>query len=106
MTKGQLQPGTHDGRSTTLTDVLTDTPGEGHAVVIGAGIGGLCAARALLSRFAKVTVLESDSLPKSPDGRRGTPQAWHNHLLLEAGRTAVESLFDGFTDRLIANGVA
>lgn len=76
----------------------------GHAVVIGASIGGLCAARALQHRFAKVTILEADSLPTTPQGRRGTPQAWHNHFLLAAGREAIESLFPGFTQRLIDNG--
>lgn len=75
-----------------------------HAVVIGASIGGLCAARALQSHFAKVTILEADSLPSEPQGRKGTPQAWHNHFLLAAGREAIESLFPGFTERLLGNG--
>lgn len=77
---------------------------SGHAVVIGASIGGLCAARALQSQFAQVTVLEADHLPTTPEGRRGTPQAWHNHFLLSRGRESIEELFPGFTDRLIANG--
>lgn len=74
------------------------------AVVIGSSIGGMCAARALLGRFDAVTIIEADTLPTSPVGRRGTPQAWHNHFLLGAGREAIESLFPGFTDRLMANG--
>lgn len=78
--------------------------GTDHAVVIGASIGGLCAARALQRRFAKVTILEADSLPNEPQGRKGTPQAWHNHFLLASGREAIESLFPGFTERLLANG--
>ncbi|MEB4209545.1 FAD-dependent oxidoreductase [Mycobacterium sp. 94-17] len=77
---------------------------SGRAVVIGGSIGGLCAARALQARFASVTILEADILPDRVEGRRGTPQAWHNHSLLTAGREAVESLFPGFTDRLVANG--
>lgn len=76
----------------------------GHAVVIGASIGGLCAARALLSRFSAVNILEADALPARAEGRRGTPQAWHNHSLLTAGREAIEALFPGFTERLTANG--
>lgn len=75
-----------------------------HAVVIGASVGGLCAARALQRRFTKVTILEADSLPEEPQGRKGTPQAWHNHFLLAAGREAIESLFPGFTERLLDNG--
>lgn len=75
-----------------------------HAVVIGGSIGGMCAARALQRRFDHVTILEADTLPTAPEGRRGTPQAWHNHSLLTAGREAIESLFPGFTDQLVANG--
>ena len=77
---------------------------EDHAVVIGASVGGMCAARALQSRFARVTIIEADTLPTQARGRRGTPQAWHTHTLLEAGREAIESLYPGFTDRLLANG--
>ena len=75
-----------------------------HAIVIGASIGGLCAARALQSRFDTITILEADHLPEQPEGRRGTPQAWHNHFLLAAGREAIEDLFPGFTKRLMDNG--
>ncbi|MGH3678063.1 MAG: FAD-dependent oxidoreductase [Mycobacterium sp.] len=77
---------------------------RGHAVVIGGSVAGLCAARALQDRFAQVTILEADALPDTPEGRRGTPQAWHNHFLLAAGREAIESLFPGFTQRLMDNG--
>lgn len=76
----------------------------GHVVVIGASIGGLCAARALQGRYPKVTILEADTLPDHATGRKGTPQAWHNHFLLGAGREAIESLFPGFTQRLMDNG--
>lgn len=77
---------------------------HGHAIVIGASIGGLCAARALTSQFSKVTILEADQLPDQAEGRRGTPQAWHNHFLLSRGRESIEALFPGFTDQLMANG--
>lgn len=77
---------------------------HGHAVVIGGSIAGLCAARALQSRFATVTILEQDAIPTVPSGRRGTPQAWHNHFLLAAGREAIEELFPGYLERLLANG--
>lgn len=77
---------------------------HGHAVVIGASIAGMCAARALQQRFAAVTILEADDLPTSPTGRRGTPQSWHCHSLLGAGREAIENLFPGFTEQLVANG--
>jgi hypothetical protein len=41
--------------------------------VVGAGIGGLTAAKALSSYFGYVTVLERDALPAAPV-RTGTPQ--------------------------------
>ncbi|WP_068270845.1 FAD-dependent oxidoreductase [Aldersonia kunmingensis] len=75
-----------------------------HAVVIGGSIAGLSAAQALRSRFDKVTILEQDALPDRPQGRRGTPQAWHNHFLLDRGRQSLDSLFPGFTDHVVAQG--
>ena len=44
------------------------------AVVIGAGMGGLCAAKAVAPFFEAVTVLERDALPQTPSPRTGTPQ--------------------------------
>ncbi|MEU4314234.1 hypothetical protein [Nocardia sp. NPDC024068] len=78
--------------------------GTGHAVVIGGSVAGICAARALRDRFGTVTICEQDALPSNGPGRRGTPQAWHNHFLLDVGREAIETLFPGFTDLLLANG--
>lgn len=45
-----------------------------HAVVIGAGIAGLAAARALSETFDQVTVVERDHLPATPVPRPGVPQ--------------------------------
>ncbi|GAB7042850.1 MULTISPECIES: FAD-dependent oxidoreductase [Catenuloplanes] len=74
------------------------------AIVIGAGIAGLCAARALAGRFATVTVVDRDRLPDEPSVRRGTPQSAHAHGLLISGRRALEELFPGLGDELIAAG--
>jgi 2-polyprenyl-6-methoxyphenol hydroxylase-like FAD-dependent oxidoreductase len=52
------------------------------AVVIGAGMGGLSAARALADYFEQVLVLENDALPASAAPRPGTPQCKHVHGLL------------------------
>jgi len=65
------------------------------AVVIGASMGGLCAARALADHYAEVVVLERDTLPSEPVSRPGTPQAKHVHVLLAGGLQALESLFPG-----------
>jgi 2-polyprenyl-6-methoxyphenol hydroxylase-like FAD-dependent oxidoreductase len=74
------------------------------AVVIGAGMGGLAAAGALVGRFDDVVVLERDSLPDHPDHRAGAPQGRHVHALLTAGQQALEGLYPGFTDAMVAAG--
>jgi flavin-dependent dehydrogenase len=51
----------------------------GHAAVIGGGMSGILAARALSDHFAEVTVIERDQLPDQPDFRKGVPQARHLH---------------------------
>jgi 2-polyprenyl-6-methoxyphenol hydroxylase-like FAD-dependent oxidoreductase len=70
------------------------------AIVIGAGMGGLTAARAVAPHFEQVVVIERDSLPRQPDARPGTPQARHVHALLGGGQRALEELFPGFEREL------
>ena len=45
-----------------------------HAIVIGASMSGLLAARALSDFYAVVTVLERDAFPQSDNPRKGVPQ--------------------------------
>ena len=47
------------------------------AVVVGAGMAGLAAARALADFFERVIVLENDVLPMEAANRAGTPQSRH-----------------------------
>ena len=74
------------------------------AVVIGAGMGGLTAARALADHFEKVLVLEGDVLPADPLDRHGVPQGRHVHALLAGGQRALAELFPGFEDGLARAG--
>jgi 2-polyprenyl-6-methoxyphenol hydroxylase-like FAD-dependent oxidoreductase len=75
-----------------------------HAVVLGASMAGLAAARVLADVYERVTVLERDALPATAAHRKGVPQSHHAHGLLAAGRVALEELFPGLTDELVANG--
>ncbi len=74
------------------------------AVVIGAGMAGLPAARVLSDFFEKVILLESDTFPSNPVPRSGTPQSKHLHALLAGGERALTSLFPGFVESLVEAG--
>jgi 2-polyprenyl-6-methoxyphenol hydroxylase-like FAD-dependent oxidoreductase len=74
------------------------------AVVIGAGMGGLAAAKAVAPHFEKVTVFDRDALPDVPAPRFGTPQARHTHGLLAGGCRALECLFPGIEFDLVKAG--
>lgn len=75
------------------------------AIVIGAGISGLLAARALADTYAEVVILERDTLPDEDQPRRGVPQGSHAHALLSGGLSALEQLFPGFRTQLTMAGV-
>lgn len=75
-----------------------------HAVVLGASMGGLLAARVLGDFYDAVTVVERDMLPESAANRRGVPQGRHGHLLLSCGSQILDELFPGFVDELAAAG--
>lgn len=81
-----------------------NAPPERHAVVIGAGMAGLWAARVLSEHFARVTVVDRDRLPGRPEHRRGVPQAHHTHTLLTRGQREMERLFPALDDELAALG--
>jgi len=74
------------------------------AVVLGGSMAGLCAAGALAPHFDEVLVLERDELPPDAEHRRGVPQSKHPHFLLNSGRRAINDLFPGFEDDLVAAG--
>ena len=75
-----------------------------HAVVIGSGIGGMCAARVLSDHFERVTLIERDELPEGAAHRKGVPQSRHPHGLLDRGRRELSALFPGLEDDLHRRG--
>jgi 2-polyprenyl-6-methoxyphenol hydroxylase-like FAD-dependent oxidoreductase len=74
------------------------------AVVVGASMAGLCAARVLADRFDSVIVIDRDELPDGSEPRRLVPQGRHPHLLLTAGARLLEGWFPGILDELHASG--
>lgn len=80
------------------------TPDRKHAIVIGASMAGLLAARVLSKHFEKVTVLERDPVQNQPESRKGQPQTQHIHALLAQGLTIIKEYFPGIDDELKAGG--
>jgi 2-polyprenyl-6-methoxyphenol hydroxylase-like FAD-dependent oxidoreductase len=76
-----------------------------HAVVLGAGMAGLLAARVLADVYGRVTVVERDPLSETTEHRRGVPQGRHAHLLVTGGTQILDELFPGLLDDLTAGGV-
>lgn len=76
----------------------------GHAVVIGASMGGLVSAAVLSERYERITVIDRDTLPDEASDRRGVPQSGHAHALLISGRQVLEGVFPGLTDELVRGG--
>jgi len=76
-----------------------------HAVVLGASMAGLLAARVLADAYAQVTIVDRDQLPQAGSHRRGVPQGRHLNALLARGQQALEELFPGLTAELVAHGV-
>jgi 2-polyprenyl-6-methoxyphenol hydroxylase-like FAD-dependent oxidoreductase len=74
------------------------------AVVLGASMGGLLAARVLADFFGTVTVFERDELSDDPVNRRGVPQGRHVHALLPRGAHIMDELFPGLLNQLVAAG--
>ena len=75
-----------------------------HAVVLGASMGGLLAARVLSDFYGAVTVVERDVLPMASDQRRGVPQGRHVHALWPRGSQILDDQFPGFLGELISGG--
>ncbi|CAM5619462.1 hypothetical protein SAVIM338S_05784 [Streptomyces avidinii] len=85
----------------------TDSMPGDHAVVLGAGMAGLLAARVLARRFSRVTVIERDELPDAgPEFRPGVPQSRHVHILWSRGVELLELMLPGVTGKLVEAGAS
>jgi 2-polyprenyl-6-methoxyphenol hydroxylase-like FAD-dependent oxidoreductase len=76
-----------------------------HAVVLGASMSGLLAARVLADTYQHVTVVDRDVLPEGDEDRKGVPQGRHAHALLASGAQVLDELFPGLLTGLVAAGV-
>ncbi len=74
------------------------------AIVIGAGVAGLAAARALSDSFGQVVVLERDTLSNDSAPRIGVPQGRQPHALLVGGQRALSEQFPNFVEQLLKSG--
>ncbi len=75
------------------------------AVVLGASMAGLLAARVLADFYEAVIVIERDTLPDHPETRRGVPQANHVHVLSARAAQVLEELLPGLLNDLVRAGV-
>ncbi|MGH3939452.1 MAG: FAD-dependent oxidoreductase [Pseudonocardiaceae bacterium] len=83
---------------------MTTTGVGEHAIVLGASMAGLLAARVLADAYDRVTVVERDHLPSDVAHRQGVPQSRHVHLLHARGRELLDELFPGFTEQVVQAG--
>ncbi|WP_331713110.1 FAD-dependent oxidoreductase [Mycobacterium kyorinense] len=100
------------GRPTITIKGLLDSPlraddmrevGEA-AIVLGASISGLLAARVLADFYRTVTVVERDILIDRPTTRRGVPQGGLPHITHPRATQIMSELFPGFLDELVVGG--
>jgi 2-polyprenyl-6-methoxyphenol hydroxylase-like FAD-dependent oxidoreductase len=84
---------------------IPNMPASGRtAVVLGASIAGLLAARVLADFYGNVILVERDVLPEQPVTRRGVPQGAMPHIVAARGMRIMGELFPGLPDELVAGG--
>lgn len=80
------------------------TPRRQHAIVLGASLGGLLAARVLSQHYTRVTLIERDTVSPDPVARKGQPQARHLHGLLASGLEQMTAYYPDLPEALVAAG--
>ncbi|MFJ9785583.1 FAD-dependent oxidoreductase [Amycolatopsis sp. NPDC101161] len=79
--------------------------GGDRAVVLGASMAGLLAARVLSETYAEVVLVDRDKLTGETTYRRGVPHGRHAHGLVARGQQILEGHFPGLKDELSEAGV-
>ncbi|TDD62487.1 FAD-dependent oxidoreductase [Kribbella antibiotica] len=74
------------------------------AVVLGASMAGLMAARVLSDHADEVLIIERDTTGDSVEPRPGVPQGSQVHALLPAGHAQLDRWFPGFSEEALAAG--
>ena len=87
-----------------LQHILPGKHSNQHAVVIGAGLEGLLAARVLAEQFSLVTVISHHSLPQTSSLPASIWQSIPQHILSLQGQRDLERLFPGMKAELMAAG--
>ncbi len=54
--------------------------------MIGSSVGGMAVAQVLLRHFGRVTIVERDRLPDSPQPRKGVPRGCQPQAVIEFTR--------------------
>jgi 2-polyprenyl-6-methoxyphenol hydroxylase-like FAD-dependent oxidoreductase len=75
-----------------------------HVIIVGAGMAGLLAAASLSDVARKISLIDKDSIPDSPQFRLGAAQGAHVHTLLGYGVEAMEKLIPGLMSDLYSAG--
>ncbi|MFD3728513.1 FAD-dependent oxidoreductase [Streptomyces sp. NPDC058671] len=83
---------------------MTNRVGE-RAVVLGASMAGLLAARVLADSYDEVLVVERDAVTGTTTARKGVGQGRHVHGLLARGQQILDELFPGFTREAVEAGI-
>ncbi len=87
-----------------LLELQARRPVRRQAVVVGASLGGLLAARALSPHFDRVVLLERGELALDHGLRRSTPHTRHSHGMLARGSQVLEGYFPGISQHWLALG--
>ena len=83
---------------------MADGRVTGRAVVVGASITGLFAARALSDFFKSVVVLDGDVFETGTNPRKAVPQGNHMHAILPPAYQALKELMPEVIDKLLEGG--